>query len=132
MNKLLILFFILFSRSLNAQVQNSYIAEDTTIYTIVDKAPMFPNGKAAMYKYIYSKINYQRVFENDVFGKVFIQLVIEKDGTLSNIKITRSLDPFCDSEAVRVVKQMQKWESGKLKNKNVRTKIEIPITIKFE
>jgi len=131
MNKLLILFFILFSRNLNAQVENNPIAEDTIVYSIVDTVPKFPKGKAAMFKFIYSKINYQKVFENDVFGKVFVQFVVEKDGNLSNIKITRSLDPFCDKEVMRIVKIMPKWKPGKLKNKNVRTKIEIPIIIKF-
>jgi protein TonB len=131
MNKLLIL-FILFSVSLNAQVQNSPVAVDTTVYTIVDKTPKFPKGSDAMYKFIYSKVNFERMSEIDVQGKIFIQFVIEKDGSISNIKITRSLDPFCDKEAIRIVRLMPKWEPGKLNNKIVRTKIEVPITIKFE
>ena len=131
MNKLLIL-FILFSVSINAQVQNSPIAEDTTVYTIVDITPKFPEGRDAMYIFIYSKINYEKMSEIDVQGKIFIQFVVEKDGRLSNIKITRSLDPSCDKEAIRIVRLMPKWESGKLENKKVRTKIEIPITIKLE
>lgn len=131
MNKLLIL-FILFSVNLNAQVQISPIEEDTTVYTIVDITPKFSQGRDAMYKFIYSKIHYERMSEIDVQGKIFIEFIVEKDGHLSNIKITRNLDPFCDSEAVRIVRLMPKWKPGKLKNKKVRTKIEIPITIKLE
>ena len=131
MNKLLIL-FVLFSISLNAQVQNSPITEDTTVYTIVDRTPKFPEGIDAMYKFIYSKFNYEKLAEIDVQGKIYIEFVVEKDGNLSNIKIIRSLDPFCDKEAVRIVRLMPKWKPGKLKNKKVRTKIEIPITIKLE
>jgi protein TonB len=131
MNKLLIL-FVLFSISLNAQVQNSPITEDTTVYTIVDRTPKFPEGIDAMYKFIYSKFNYEKLAEIDVQGKIYIEFVVEKDGNLSNIKIIRSLDPFCDKEAIRIVRLMPKWKPGKLKNKKVRTKIEVPITIKFE
>jgi len=131
MNKLLIL-FVLFSISLNAQVQNSPITEDTTVYTIVDRTPKFPEGIDAMYKFIYSKFNYEKLAEIDVQGKIYIEFVVEKDGNLSNIKIIRSLDPFCDKEAIRIVRLMPKWKPGKLKNKKVRTKIEIPITIKLE
>jgi protein TonB len=131
MNKLLIL-FVLFSISLNAQVQNSPLTEDTTVYTIVDRTPKFPEGIDAMYKFIYSKFNYEKLAEIDVQGKIYIEFVVEKDGNLSNIKIIRSLDPFCDKEAVRIVRLMPKWKPGKLKNKKVRTKIEIPITIKLE
>ena len=131
MNKLLIL-FVLFSISLNAQVQNSPLTEDTTVYTIVDRTPKFPEGIDAMYKFIYSKFNYEKLAEIDVQGKIYIEFVVEKDGNLSNIKIIRSLDPFCDKEAIRIVRLMPKWKPGKLKNKKVRTKIEIPITIKLE
>ena len=131
MNKLLIL-FILFSVSMIAQVQNSPVAEDTTVYTIVDITPKFPEGSDAMYKFIYSKFNYEKLAEIDVQGMIYIEFVVEKDGNLTDIKITRSLDSSCDKEAIRILRLMPKWEPGKLRNKNVRTKIKIPITIKLE
>lgn len=131
MNKLLIL-FILFSESMIAQVQNSPVAEDTTVYTIVDITPKFPEGSDAMYKFIYSKFNYEKLAEIDVQGMIYIEFVVEKDGNLTDIKITRSLDSSCDKEAIRILRLMPKWEPGKLRNKNVRTKIKIPITIKLE
>jgi len=85
-----------------------------------------------MNKFIYSNLNYKKIFENDVFGKIYVQFIVEKDGSFSNIKITRSLDPYCDSEALRIIRLMPTWNSGKISNKKVRTKIEIPITIKME
>jgi protein TonB len=133
MKKFLIIFSLLISGSLYAQGQkNPVINEDTTVYSIVDKTPEFPDGRDAMYKFIYSNINYQKISERDVWGKLFVQFVVERDGNLSNIKITRSLDPFCDKEAIRILRLMPKWKPGEIRNKKVRTKIEIPITIKLE
>jgi len=133
MIKFLILFYILISGTLFAQVQKkSVMIEDTTVYLITDSKPSFPGGISKMNKFIYTNLNYKKIFENDVFGKIFVQFIVEKDGKLSNIKITRSLDPYCDSEAVRMIRLMPKWKSGKISDKKVRTKIEIPITIKMK
>ncbi|MDP4239546.1 MAG: energy transducer TonB [Bacteroidota bacterium] len=133
MNRLLILLCILISGSLYAQVHKSYaMPEDTTVYSIVDKDPEFQGGRDAMYKFIYSNFNYQKMGEIDVQGKIFVQFVVEKNGCVSNIKITRNLDPFCDSEAIRIIRLMPKWKPGEFRNKKVRTKIEIPITVRLE
>jgi len=133
MNKLWILFCVLVSVSLYAQSQKEPVFnEDTTVYTIVDKVSEFPGGSDAMYKFIYSSMNVQKIADLDVQGKIFVQFIVEKDGSLSNIEIIRNLDPFCDSEAIRIIRLMPKWKPGEFRNKKVRTKIQIPITIKLE
>jgi protein TonB len=119
--------------SLYAQSQKEPVFnEDTTVYTIVDKVSEFPGGSDAMYKFIYSSMNVQKIADLDVQGKIFVQFIVEKDGSLSNIEIIRNLDPFCDSEAIRIIRLMPKWKPGEFRNKKVRTKIQIPITIKLE
>ena len=133
MKRLVFIFLILLSCSLMAL--NNKISEstnDTTVYSTVDKNANYPGGEKAMLQFIHAKMNYQKLNDNDVWGRIFVQFIVEKDGNLSNINITRSLDPFCDKEAMRIVKIMPKWKPGKLNNINVRTKIEIPIIIKFE
>lgn len=112
--------------------KTSKSTSDTTIYSTVEINAKYPGGEKVMNQFIKTKMNYKKLYDIDVQGKIFIQFVVEKDGNLSNIKIIRSLDPSCDKEAIRIVKLMPKWKPGKLKNKKVRTIIEIPITIKFE
>lgn len=98
----------------------------------VDEKPSFPGGESAMKSYLNSILKYPDVAqENGVQGRVIVQGIIEKDGSISDVKISRSVDPSLDREALRVVKAMPKWTPAKLKGKPVRTKCSIPIVFRL-
>ena len=103
---------------------------DNTIKNIdsVDEKPSFPGGESAMKSYLNSNVKYPDVAqENGVQGRVIVESIIEKDGSMSDVKVIRSVDPSLDREALRVVKAMPKWNPGKLNGTVVRVKSEVPV-----
>lgn len=108
--------------------QGSVPNDDFTIYNAdyIDFKPQFPGGSEALEKFI--KNNYKNP-KDDIRGKVYINFVIEKDGSLSDIKIIRDIGYKTGAEAVKVIKKFPKWIPGKLKNKFVRTSYILPISV---
>lgn len=103
---------------------------DNTIKNIdsVDEKPSFPGGESAMKSYLNSNVKYPAVAEeNGVQGRVIVQFIIEKDGSISDVKVASGVDLSLDKEAIRVVKAMPKWNPGKLKGIAVRVKNEVPV-----
>lgn len=89
----------------------------------VDEKPSFPGGESAMKSYLNSNVKYPvEAQENCIQGRVIVQFIIEKDGSISDVKISRSVDPSFDREALRVVKAMPKWNPGKLQGIPARVK----------
>ena len=104
-------------------------APDTTgVFTVVEKMPEFPGGGYAYYKFLADSIQYpQLAIENKIQGTVYVQFVIEKDGSITNIKVLRGIGGGCNEEAVRVIKSMPNWIPGKQKGKPVRVLYNLPI-----
>ena len=101
------------------------------IFTVVETQPQFPGGDDSLYSFIYSNLRYpQEAIDNGIEGNVYITFVIEKDGSITNIKILRDIGYGCGAEAVRVLKMMPKWIPGKQRGKPVKVQFNIPI--KFE
>ncbi|KQM75017.1 hypothetical protein ASE74_03310 [Pedobacter sp. Leaf216] len=97
-------------------------------FVSIEKQPEFPGGIAKFYKYLGSNIKYPKMaLENNVQGKVFLSYVVEKDGSLSDIQITRGLGSGTDEEAVRVIKDSPKWNPGISNGKPVRVKYNINV-----
>ena len=93
--------------------------------------PRFPGGNVQ--KWITKHIKYPMVAqENNIQGKVFVQFVIEKDGSVSNVNVTRSVDPSLDKEAIRVIQSMPKWIPGKQRKKPVRVSFTVPINFQLQ
>ena len=114
----------------NIKIKN---VDNDTIYNIVEVAPEFPGGMDKMAKYLSENISYpEEAKENGISGRVFISFVIEKDGTVNEVKVMRSIGGGCDEEAVRVVKAMPKWKPGLQKGKPVRVNYVLPIFFKFD
>ena len=91
--------------------------------------PSFPGGGEAIEKYLNDNIKYPKVArENDVQGRVEVSFVVERDGTLSNIRVARSVDPFLDKEAKRVILSMPRWKPGKKDGNEVRVRYKLPVT----
>ncbi len=102
-------------------------AEDE-IFQVVENDPEFPGGAEAMYKYLAQNIKYpQLARENNITGRVYLQFVVEKDGSVTNVKVMRDIGGGCGAEAVRVVKSMPKWTPGKQRGKAVRVYYQIPV-----
>ena len=104
-----------------------------SIFQIVEKMPEFPGGAEAMMNYLSGNIKYpEEAKEKGVSGRVFINFVIEKDGSVSNAKVMRSIGGGCDEEALRVVNAMPKWKPGVQKGKPVRVSYMLPINFKLD
>ena len=107
--------------------------EDAKIYSVVENDPQFPGGMDAMYKYLAQNIKYpQLARDNNVTGKVYVTFVVERDGSLTNVKVLRDIGAGCGQEAVRVVKSMPKWKPGKHRGKAVRVQYNLPVNFNLK
>lgn len=103
---------------------------DEKIYSFVsmENPPKFPGGMAAFYKFLGANIKYpEQAKKANIAGKVYVSFVIEKDGTVSNVKTERGIGYGADEEAVRVLKLSPDWIAGTQNGKQVRVKYNIPI-----
>jgi len=112
------------------QVQDS---STNKIFTVVDQMPEFPGGSSAFGRFIALNLRYPAIArENNTQGTVIIGFVVEKDGSLGDIKIIRAIGDGCDEEATRVIKQCPKWKPGILNGKPVRVQYSIPINFSLK
>lgn len=133
------LFFQLQSDSLKYDELVNWNPNEESVYNEVneidkvDENPSFPGGESAMKSYLNSNVKYPDVAqENGVQGRVIVESIIEKDGSMSDVKVIRSVDPSLDREALRVVKAMPKWTPAKLKGIPVRTKCTTPVVFRLQ
>ena len=107
--------------------------EEDTVYQIVEQMPQYTGGEQAMMKYVAENIKYpQAAKDKNISGRVFVGFVIEKDGSVSNVKVVRGIGGGCDEEAARVIKEMPKWKPGMQKGKPVRVNYMMPIFCKLD
>lgn len=98
-----------------------------------DEMPEYPGGIQEMYKFIGKNIVYpEACYSNDIQGKTYVQFTVEKDGSITDIKIIGSVHKLMDKESSRVVGLMPKWKPGKVKGKSVRVNFKLPINFKIE
>ena len=103
-----------------------------TVYQIVEKMPQYIGGESAMMKYVSENIKYpEKAKEDGIQGRVFISFVVEKDGSVSNVKVVRGIGGGCDEEAARVIAGMPKWQPGMQKGKPVRVNYMMPVFFKL-
>ncbi len=96
---------------------------DPDVYLVVEEWPEFVGGIEAMLEFIENNTNYpEKAKNNNIHGRVFVEFIVERDGSLSNIHLLHGIDPECNDEAVRVVSAMPKWQPGKLNGETVRVK----------
>lgn len=107
--------------------------QEAEIFTIVEEMPEFPGGMNKLAEYLGKNIKYpQMARESGIQGRVFVQFVVEPDGSVSNVAVMRSLGGGCDEEAIRVVKSMPKWKAGKQRGKPVRVSYILPVNFKLQ
>ena len=103
------------------------------VFQVVEVMPEFPGGMAECLKFLGKNIKYPvQSQQAGVQGKVIVQFVVEKDGSVSNPKVVRSIDPDLDGEAVRVISIMPKWKPGMQKGQPVRVKYTVPVTFRLD
>ena len=102
------------------------------IFSVVENEPEFPGGVEALYKFISKNVVYpKKALKDGIEGKVVVEFVIEANGSVTNVKVFKSVNPDLDKEAVRVVSMMPKWKPGSLGGKNVRSRFRIPINFQL-
>lgn len=107
--------------------------DEQVIFQVVENDPEFPGGIEAMYKFLAQNIKYpQLARENNITGRVYVTFVVEKDGSVSGVKVLRDIGGGCGAEAVRVVKSMPKWTPGKQRGKAVRVQYNLPVNFNLQ
>ena len=113
--------------------KNSKISKSKKIYDVVDEMPVFPGGNGALLEYLATHVKYPVVAqENGVQGRVIVSFVVECDGSITDVRVERSVDPSLDREAIRVVSSMPRWSPGKLNGYIVRVKYSAPVAFKLQ
>ena len=103
------------------------------VYDVVEVMPSFPGGQGALMSYLNSHTKYPVVAqENGVQGRVTVSFVVERDGSITDVHVVRSVDPSLDREAARVISSMPNWQPGKQNGSAVRVKFNVPVQFKLQ
>lgn len=114
------------------EIEEEEIVE-AEVFIVVEEMPEFPGGAAKMMEYIQSNLKYPMMArESDIQGRVFVNFVVEPDGSISNVNVMRGIGGGCDEEAVRVINSMPKWKPGKQRGSAVRVSFTVPIIFKLQ
>jgi len=109
------------------------VVEEEQIFQVVEEMPSFPGGDAECMRFLSKNIKYPTIAqENGIQGRVILQFVVNKDGSIVDVTVARSVDPYLDKEAVRVVQMMPKWKPGKQRGKPVRVKYTLPVMFRLQ
>ena len=131
---------------INAEVEQNEVIEEYVapevveddvveqeIFKIVEEMPSFPGGEQKLMEFVGKNIKYPQIArETGIQGRVFVNFVVEPDGSVSNVSVLRGIGGGCDEEAMRVVKSMPKWKPGKQRGKAVRVSYQIPVFFKLQ
>lgn len=110
------------------QVEEEEEDVEEEIFMVVEDDPEFPGGLDALAQYLAKNIQYPDLArQNNITGRVFVTFVVEKDGSVGQVKVLRDIGGGCGAEAMRVVKSMPKWKPGKQRGKPVRTQFNLPV-----
>ncbi|WP_308553621.1 TonB family protein [uncultured Mediterranea sp.] len=111
----------------------THSAADDEIYEVVENMPRFPNGgMQALMQYLNENIRYpEAAIKAGVQGRVTVQFIVDKDGSIDEVKTMRGVNPDLDAEAIRVIKMMPRWEPGTHKGKPVRVKYTVPVMFRL-
>ncbi len=106
--------------------------KEEEIFLVVEETAEPKGGMAAFYKYVGKEMNYPKQARRmGVEGRVFVQFVVDKDGSLTDIKVLKGIGSGCDEEAIRVLKAAPKWKPGKQRGRPVKQRMSIPIVFKL-
>ena len=107
--------------------------EEQQIFQVVEEMPEFPGGMGECMKWLSKNMKYPTISqENGVQGRVIVQFVVNRDGSIVDATVARGVDPYLDKEALRVVGLMPKWKPGKQRGKAVRVKYTLPVMFRLQ
>ena len=107
--------------------------EEQQIFQVVEEMPEFPGGMGECMKFLGKNIKYPQISaDNGVQGRVIVQFVVNKDGSIVDPVVVRGVDPYLDKEALRVISMMPKWKPGKQRGKPVRVKYTVPVMFRLQ
>ena len=107
--------------------------EENKVFDVVEQMPSYPGGMGALMSWLSQNIKYPTVAaENGISGRVTVQFVVERDGSITDVRVARGVDPYLDKEATRVVKMMPHWIPGKQNGAPVRVKYTVPVVFKLQ
>ena len=108
-------------------------SDEGEVFDVVEENPSFPGGDAALATWLQKNIKYPSAAQdNGIQGRVLVSFVVNKDGSIVEPKILRSVDPSLDKEAIRVVSAMPRWKPGKQRGKAVRVKFNLPVVFRLQ
>ncbi len=101
-------------------------------FDVVEQMPEFPGGMPELMKFLQENVKYpEEAMKNGIQGRVLIQFIVEKDGSISEAKVIKKVNELLDAEALRVIGEMPKWTPGKQKGQEVRVKFVLPVTFRL-
>ena len=107
--------------------------DENKVFDVVEEQPSFPGGQGALMQWLRDNIKYPVIAaENGIEGRVIVQFVVSKSGSISNVNVVRGVDPSLDKEAVRVVSNMPNWTPGKQNGTTVNVRYTLPVTFKLQ
>ena len=114
-------------------LKENIVSGNGEVFINVEEQPQFPGGAPKLLEYLSQNIRYPKeAMEADKQGRVIVSFVIRKDGSISDAKVVKPVDPLLDAEALRVVNTMPNWTPGKQSGKAVNVKYTVPITFRLE
>lgn len=109
------------------------IPKDTTVYRVVEVMPSYPGDMEALYKFLAQQMHYPKeALENGIEGRVVVSFVVEEDGRLTHFEAVSSPSPLLSNEAIRVLRQMPRWNPAKRMGRNVRCQYNIPVMFRLK
>lgn len=138
MKKFLFIALLSFGFMANAMAQHfdegeEVIEQSDKVFEVVDEMPSFPGGQSALFDFMAKNIKYPEVAEdNGIQGRVLVTFIVKKDGSLSDVRVAKSVDPSLDKEAVRIIKSMPKWNPGIHRGRYVNVKFTVPVTFRLQ
>lgn len=107
--------------------------EENKVFDVVEENPSFPGGQAALMQWLNENIKYPVIAaENGIEGRVIVQFVVSKTGSISDVRVVRGVDPSLDKEAVRVVRNMPNWTPGRQNGTTVNVRFTLPVTFRLQ
>jgi len=123
---------VMYAQKVQPRQRTAVTQKSAKVYDVVEEPPSFPGGAGAMLSWLQNNVKYPtEAVKNKIQGRVVVQFIVEKDGSVSGVTVVRSVDPLLDREAARVVGSMPKWTPGKQKGQPVRVKYTVPVVFKM-
>ena len=133
MKQLLLIMILAVVSFTTAGAQNKAEANSGKVYETSEVMPEYPGGVPKLMEFLSANVRYPvEAQRSKIEGRSVIGFVVEGDGSISNVSVTKGSYPLLDDEAIRVVKEMPKWKPGMIKGKPVRVKFNLPIYFRLK